>query len=188
MHGSVEEATSERCRLLHLGAAERLANRTGAAASLEYQAEGPAMKTSDGGLQLIKESEGLRLTPYQDSVGVWTDGYGNTHGVVSNVSITETKAIMDLLRNVSVSESIVASQITVPLTQGQFDALVDFVFNLGQGALSGSTLRRKLNSGDYAGAAAEFPKWCHAGNEVLPGLVTRRAKERAMFEGDGNGA
>jgi lysozyme len=72
----------------------------------------------------------------------------------------------------------------VSLNQGQYDALVDFTYNLGPAALQGSTLLRKLNAGDYAGAAAEFPKWCHAGRAVLPGLVTRRARERAMFEGD----
>jgi len=79
----------------------------------------------------------------------------------------------------------VARAAVVPLTQGQFDALVSFTFNLGAPALEGSSLLRKLNAGDVVGAAAEFPKWCHAGNAVLPGLVTRRARERALFEGDG---
>jgi lysozyme len=146
-------------------------------------------RISDAGLQLIKDSEGLRLVPYRDSVGVWTDGYGNTHGVVPNgPPITEAKATADLLRNLEMAEAAANTQITVDLTQGQFDALVDFVFNLGQGALFGSTLRRKLNAGDYEGAAAEFPKWCHAGDQVLPGLVARRAKERALFEGGSDGA
>jgi lysozyme len=78
----------------------------------------------------------------------------------------------------------VGRAVSVPLRQGQVDALVSFVFNLGGAALEGSTLLRKLNAGDTAGAAAEFPRWCHASNAVLPGLVARRARERALFEGE----
>lgn len=140
---------------------------------------------SDAGLQLIKDCEGCRLTPYRDSVGVWTDGYGNTHGVVpGGPPIGRAKADADLARNLAGAGADVSRLATVALTQGQFDALVSFVFNLGAGALGGSTLLRKLNAGDPAGAAAEFGKWVHAGNEILPGLVTRRAKERALFEGE----
>ena len=140
---------------------------------------------SDRGLRLIKDCEGCRLTPYQDSVGIWTDGYGNTHGVVpGGPPIGPAKADADLMRNLAGAAADVARLARIALTQGQFDALVSFTFNLGAGALGGSTLLRKLNAGDAAGAAAEFGKWVHAGSEVLPGLVTRRAKERALFEGD----
>lgn len=143
------------------------------------------MKISDAGLRLIEEAEGCRLTPYRDSVGVWTDGYGNTHGVVpGGPPIAEATADAELRRNLAGCEAAVTGLVRVPLTQGQFDALVSFVFNLGPSALAGSTLLRRLNAGDPAGAAAEFPKWCHAGSTVLPGLVTRRAKERALFEGE----
>jgi lysozyme len=143
------------------------------------------MNISYQGLDLIKDCEGCRLTPYRDAVGVWTDGYGNTHGVVpGGPPIGQEKADADLVRNLAGVEADVARLVRVGLTQGQFDALVSFTFNLGAGALGGSTLLRKLNAGDAAGAAAEFGKWVHAGSEVLPGLVTRRAKERALFEGD----
>ena len=145
-------------------------------------------RISDAGLQLIKESEGLRTRAYSDSVGVWTIGFGHTRGVGEGDRCDEPQAVSWLQEDVAASEAAVRALIDVPLAQGQFDALVDFVFNLGAGALAGSTLRHKLNAGDYTAAAAEFPKWCHAGSEVLPGLVTRRARERALFEGDGHGA
>jgi lysozyme len=146
------------------------------------------MKTSKAGFQLVKESEGLRLRAYPDSVGVCTIGYGHTRGVEPGDICDEDQALAWLLEDIACVETALGNQIFVPLTQGQFDALVDFVFNLGAGALAGSTLRRKLNAGDYAGAAAEFPKWCRAGNQVLPGLATRRARERALFEGVNDGA
>ncbi len=98
--------------------------------------------------------------------------------------ISQAKADADLARNVAGIEIDVARLVKVPLTQGQFDALVSFAFNLGAAALAGSTLLRKLNAGDCAGAAAEFGKWVHADGTVLPGLVTRRARERALFEGE----
>jgi lysozyme len=142
------------------------------------------MKIGDAGLRLIKESEGLRERAYPDSVGVCTIGYGHTRDVKLDDTCDEDQAMTWLLEDVADAEAAVCREISMPLTQGQFDALVDFVFNLGQGALAGSTLRRLLNAGDYAGAAAELPKWCHAGNQTLPGLVARRAKERALFEGE----
>lgn len=141
------------------------------------------MKLSSDGLRLIEESEGLRLSAYRDSVGVWTIGYGHTRGVTPGMACDAAQAAAWLLEDVAGAEAAVSRLVTVPLAQGAFDALVDFAFNLGEGALASSTLLRKLNRGDRAGAAAEFPKWCHAGNAVLPGLVTRRAKERALFEG-----
>jgi lysozyme len=142
------------------------------------------VKLSRAGLRLIEESEGLRTSAYRDSVGVWTIGYGHTNGVKPGDACDEGKAADWLLEDVAAAEAAVSRLVSVPLAQGAFDALVDFVFNLGEGALAGSTLLRKLNAGDPAGAAAEFPRWCHAGNAVLPGLVTRRARERALFEGD----
>jgi lysozyme len=146
---------------------------------------GSGQALSDTALRLIQDCEGCVLRPYRDTVGVWTDGYGNTYGVVpGGPPIGQAKADADLMRNLAGAEADVARLVKVALTQGQFDALVSFTFNLGAGALGGSTLLRRLNAGDAAGAAAEFGKWVHAGGEVLPGLVTRRAKERALFEGD----
>ncbi len=142
------------------------------------------MRLSEAGLRLVEQSEGLRTNAYPDSCGVWTIGYGHTLGVRPGDRCDEAQAAAWLVEDVAAAEAAVARQIAVPLGQGQFDALVDFVFNLGEGALQGSTLRCKLNAGDYAGAAAEFPRWCHAGGAVLPGLATRRARERALFEGE----
>jgi lysozyme len=79
-------------------------------------------------------------------------------------------------------EAGVKRLVKVPLAQGQFDALVSFSFNVGLGALGSSTLLRKLNAGDYRGAAAEFPRWNKAGGKVYEGLTRRRAAERSLFE------
>jgi len=141
------------------------------------------MKISEAGLALIRDSEGFRAEAYRDAVGVWTIGYGHTAAVRPGDRVTAEQGLALLRADVAGAEAAVARAARVPLAQGQFDALVSFAFNLGAAALAGSTLLRRLNAGDAAGAAAEFPKWCHAGTAVLPGLVTRRARERALFEG-----
>jgi len=144
------------------------------------------MNISERGMQLIMESEGCVLTAYPDpgtGGAPWTIGYGDTGNVVEGQTITQEEADARLARRMPYYEHSVESMVKVPLTQGQFDALVDFAYNLGSDALRSSTLMKKLNAGDYAGAAAEFGKWVLGGNgHVLPGLVTRRAKERALFE------
>lgn len=142
------------------------------------------MNYSASGLALTEASEGLRLTAYQDSVGVWTIGYGHTARVNPGDTCTAEQASTWLQSDVAWAVSAVNQYVTAPLTQGEFDALVDFTFNLGVGALVHSTLLQKLNALDYAGAAAEFSRWVHAGGVTLPGLVTRRAAEQAMFLGD----
>lgn len=139
------------------------------------------MKMSDKGLALTEQFEGLSLTAYRDVVGIWTNGYGNTHGVVPGSTITLAQAVSDLRNNISTAENLVNKVVTVSLTQNQFDALVDFVFNLGGGAFQSSTLLRKLNAGDYAGAALEFLKWNHAGGKVVDGLTRRRLAEQQLF-------
>lgn len=140
------------------------------------------MQISKAGLDLIKEFEGLYLKAYRCPAGVPTIGYGHTAGVVMGQTITKQQADDYLRRDVRQFERAVARLVSVPLTQGQFDALVSFAFNLGEGALAQSTLLRLLNAGDYAGAAAQFDRWNKAGGRVLPGLVRRRAAERALFE------
>jgi lysozyme len=147
-------------------------------------AKDAAMNVSEAGLALIRECEGFRSEAYRDAVGVWTIGYGHAGNVHAGDRITPEQGRSLLREDAGCAEDAVARLAIVTLTQGQFDALVSFAFNLGAAALEGSTLLRKLNAGDVAGAAAEFPKWCHAGNAVLPGLVTRRARERALFEGE----
>ncbi|WP_148399987.1 lysozyme [Enterobacter mori] len=144
------------------------------------------MQTSEKGIALIKEFEGCKLTAYQDSVGVWTIGYGWTHPVdgkpVRAGMTIKQETAERLLKTGLVSYEIDVSRLVkVGLTQGQFDALVSFTYNLGARSLSTSTLLRKLNAGDYAGAADEFMRWNKAGGKVLNGLTRRREAERALF-------
>jgi lysozyme len=137
---------------------------------------------SNKGLAFTEQFEGLRLTAYQDSVGVWTIGYGHTGpDVHPSLTITRRQASALLLKDVASAVAAVNRLVKVPLTQNQFDALVDFVFNAGAGNFAGSTLLRDLNAGNYAGAAAQFPRWVHAGNQILAGLVSRRNAEQALF-------
>lgn len=140
------------------------------------------MKTSERGFELIKQFEGLRLQAYLCPAGVWTIGYGHTAGVQSGDVITDTQADAFLRDDVTLSERAVNQYVSVSLTQCQFDALVSFSFNLGSGDLRTSTLLKKLNAGDTAGAAGEFLHWVNAGGKKLPGLVRRREAEKALFE------
>ena len=134
------------------------------------------------GLELIKSFEGCILDAYQDCVGVWTIGYGSTGShVYPGLSITQQEAEDLLKQDLSRFEKAVSSFVTVPINGNQFDALVSFAYNLGEGALQGSTLLWLLNQGDYAGAADEFLKWASAGGEILAGLVRRRKAERSLF-------
>jgi len=144
------------------------------------------MQTSDKGIALIKEFEGCKLTAYQDSVGVWTIGYGWTQPVDgkpirAGMTIKQETAERLLKTGLVSYESDVSRLVKVGMTQGQFDALVSFTYNLGARSLSTSTLLRKLNAGDYTGAAAEFMSWNKAGGKVLNGLTRRREAERALF-------
>ena len=140
------------------------------------------MNISDNGLDLIKKHEGLRLEAYQDSVGVWTIGYGHTAGVKEGDTCTEEEANAYLREDAKSAERCVNSCVAVPLTQNEFDALCSFAFNLGCTSLRNSTLLRKLNDSDFDGAAAEFQKWNHAGGKVLAGLTKRREDEAQLFE------
>ncbi|HHA1182938.1 MULTISPECIES: lysozyme [Enterobacter] len=144
------------------------------------------MQTSEKGIALIKEFEGCKLTAYQDSVGVWTIGYGWTKPVDgkpirAGMTIKQETAERLLKTGLVSYESDVSRLVKVGLTQGQFDALVSFTYNLGARSLSTSTLLRKLNAEDYAGAADEFLRWNKAGGKVLNGLTRRREAERALF-------
>lgn len=146
------------------------------------------MQTSDKGIALIKQFEGCKLTAYQDSVGVWTIGYGWTKPVDgkpirAGMTIKQETAERLLKTGLVSYESDVSRLVKVGLTQGKFDALVSFTYNLGARSLSTSTLLRKLNAGDYAGAADEFLRWNKAGGKVLNGLTRRREAERDLFLG-----
>ncbi|UIM54092.1 lysozyme [Serratia marcescens] len=144
------------------------------------------MKISDDGMALIKRFEGLRLQAYQDSVGVWTIGYGWTQPVArrkvgAGMAIDVATAERLLVCGVAQFERGVERLVAVTITQGQFDALVSFAYNLGLRALENSTLLRRLNAGDRQGAADQFGRWVNAGGVRLDGLVARRAAERALF-------
>jgi lysozyme len=131
---------------------------------------------------LVTHFEGLRLTSYQDSVGVWTIGYGHTGANVrAGQTITQDQATQFLEDDLEHAASGVDGCVKVAISANQRGALTSFAYNLGVGNLKSSTLLRLLNSGDYAGAADQFPRWNKAGGQVLAGLVKRRAAERALF-------
>ncbi len=137
------------------------------------------MDLSPQGLELLVGREGCRLTPYQDTVGVWTDGYGNTVGVIPNgPPITQVKAEEDFARNLLRFESAINSHVTQHLEQHQFDALVSFAYNVGVGAFEASTLLKCINSGQMAEAAAQFDRW-----HIPPEITSRRNGEKAQFMG-----
>lgn len=139
------------------------------------------MKYSKQGLQLTESFEGCRLKAYQDQVGVWTIGYGHTRGVVPGMVCTQEQAEAWLMQDIVICEADVNSHVQIDLTQGEFDALVDFCFNLGCDALNHSTLLRLINGGDLEHAAGEFEKWKYAGGHVVAGLLRRRQAEKAEF-------
>jgi lysozyme len=139
---------------------------------------------SEEGLAMTKGFEGLSLKAYQDCAGVWTIGYGHTGpALIAGMTISEADAEALLRADLAEAVTCVNRAVNVPISQGQFDALVDFCFNAGRGNLLQSTLLRKVNLGDFEGAAAQFALWVHAGGEVVAGLVRRRKAEAAMFTG-----
>ena len=144
-----------------------------------------ALKTTgNGGIALIKQYEGLRLTTYKDAVGIPTIGYGHVETPIppgGTRTITAEDAEQILREDLQRFEHDVNNMLTVEVTQNQFDALVSFAFNLGPANLKSSTLLRKVNSGDFNGAAEEFLKWNHAGGQVLAGLTARRNAEKNLF-------
>ncbi|OPB09052.1 lysozyme [Pseudomonas synxantha] len=141
------------------------------------------MRTSQRGVSLIKSFEGVRLKSYQDSVGVWTIGYGTTRGVTVGMAISYEQAERMLLNDIGRFEPEIERLIKVRLNQDQWDALMSFTYNLGAASLESSTLLKLLNTGDYAGAAEQLLRWNTAGGNVLAGLVKRRAAERKVFLG-----
>lgn len=143
----------------------------------------PDMTYSDAGLKMTEKFEGLELNAYQDQVGVWTIGYGHTGSdVFGGLTITQDQAEQLLASDVAASVTCVNNAVTVDLTQNQFDALVDFVFNLGCASLHSSTLLRFVNNSNFASAAPEFLRWDHAGGKVIPGLLARRQAEMTLFQ------
>jgi lysozyme len=137
---------------------------------------------SQEGIAMTKGFECLRLKAYQDVAGVWTIGYGHVGPqACAGRTITEVEADSLLREDLAEAVACVNRSVNVKVCQAQFDALVDFCFNAGRGSFLGSTLLKKVNAGDFPGAAAQFGLWVHAGGEVVPGLVRRRKAEAAMF-------
>lgn len=136
-------------------------------------------------IDLIKQFEGFRPQSYQDSVGVWTIGYGTTriNGqlVKAGMTITQEQALQLVQQEVNKLWSQIESISRFNLNQNQMNALVDFAYNLGFNALKTSTLMKMVNAGDFNGAANQFSRWVYAGGKVLPGLVKRREAEKQLF-------
>ena len=123
------------------------------------------------------------LQAYQCAAGVWTIGYGHTKGVQPGDEWSEDHANHMLEVELEEYENYVSTAVTVPLSQNQFDALVSWVYNLGNGNLTSSTMLKVLNSGDYDGVPAQIKRWNKAGGKVLEGLTRRRQAEADMFVG-----
>lgn len=143
---------------------------------------------SEKGIQLISNFEGLRLNAYQDSVGIWTIGFGTTifpHGqkVKDGDCCTIQQANSYMLHDLKRFEAAVSKAVQVPLNQHQFDALVSLTYNIGVGAFQRSTLVKLLNTGNYKAASHQFDVWVKAGGKTVQGLVNRRAIEKAFFLG-----
>lgn len=137
---------------------------------------------NQAGIDLIKSFEGCKLDAYLDSVGVPTIGYGSTGSdIAMGLSWTQQQADDRLQHDLVKFCSKVDSLVTTQVNDNEFAALVAFAYNLGAGALAGSTLLKKLNAGEKPEAADEFLKWDHAGGKVLAGLTRRRQAERALF-------
>jgi lysozyme len=144
------------------------------------------MKTRN--IDAIKKHEALRLTAYLPTKDdVWTIGWGHTKTAKQGMVITEAQAEVLLRQDLSWVEDVIRRRVTVPLTQNQYDALASLIFNIGEGNFSRSTVLRRLNAGDYRGAADAFLMWNKQRDRktgqmnVLRGLTRRREEERAMF-------
>jgi len=156
------------------------------------------MNISQRCIEDIKHHEGIRQKPYRDSVYLWTVGCGHLmYDSQAKLPVDQRMAIqlrpednrvfsmeeVDAILRADLArfERGVSTYCPVPLTQGNFDGLVSFSFNVGLGRLHRSTLRQKVLRGDIVGAADEFLKYTKAGGKVLKGLVTRRNEVRALF-------
>lgn len=144
------------------------------------------MKISQQGLDLIKHYEqgpggGVALESYLCSGFRWTIGWGHTKDVHFGQHATEDQCRQFLLDDTAEAEQAVNRLVRMPLAQHQFDAVAVLVFNIGATNFVNSTLRKKLNAGDYEGAAEEFPRWNKSRGIVMKGLVRRRADERKLF-------
>jgi len=140
------------------------------------------MNISEEGLSLIKKFEGCELKAYRCAANVLTIGYGTTKGVTEDMEITKEEAESLLKEEMHEYEGYINDMVKVPLEQHQFDAMVSWVFNLGSGNLSSSSLLKKLNNSEYDEVPAQIKRWNKAGGKVLDGLIRRREAESLLFQ------
>ncbi|WDI32057.1 lysozyme [Hyphococcus flavus] len=160
----------------------------GDATSSENEAQAPSGSLADNanlrinaeGLQIIKESEGLRLEAYNLG-GQWLIGYGHSRTARAGMTITESEAEQLLREDVRDSEDAVKRMVEVPVNENQFSAMVSLAYNLGSGGFSRTTVLERINQGDYQGAADGFLNHNRAGGQVNEHLTHRREKERELF-------
>ncbi len=144
------------------------------------------MQISYNGIKLLTELEGFEDKAYLDTGGVWTIGYGTTKingkPVEAGLTCSEAEARQWLSEDLAWAQTAVNKLVKVPLTQGMFDALVSFVYNIGEDAFRNSTLLKLLNFKQYAEAAKQFDRWKFDNGKEIKGLVNRRKRERSLFE------
>lgn len=145
------------------------------------------MKISPRGLELIKDFEGFSSTSYLDVVNIPTIGFGNTFyedgrkvKLGEQISKTDALKLLEVIANRDFADKIFPS-IKIKVTQNQFDAMVSLAYNIGSGAFLKSTLLKKVNAGDFAGAGEEFLRWNKAGGKEVLGLTKRREREKQLF-------
>jgi len=143
------------------------------------------MKPSDKAINIITEYEGFSATPYMDPNDGWTIGYGHLIKPGETfLAITREQGRALLRSDVAQAELAIADLVKEPLTQGMYDALVSFVFNIGRGQFSRSTMLKHLNAGDRLAAFQEFDRWIIDDGKKLLGLARRRAAEGCVFLSD----
>lgn len=147
----------------------------------------PYLKTSEKGLAHVANQEGCRLAAYQCSANKWTAGLGHTEGIKKNAQITLEQAADYFIHDVAKAEQVVSNAITKQASQGEFDMMVSFVFNLGAGNFKRSTLLRKFNAGQSEKACEEYLRWvyvngkdCRLKASNCGGIVKRRKTEREV--------
>jgi lysozyme len=135
------------------------------------------------GTALTEDFESCRLTAYQDVKGIWTIGWGHTGPDVHEGLVwTQAQADAAQLADVQTAQNCANNIITIPISQNENDAVVDWIYNVGCGAAEGSTLIRDLNAGQIESAAAQFDAWDHASGKVVAGLLRRRQAETELFD------
>lgn len=144
------------------------------------------MQISYNGIEFLKDQEGFRAKAYKDGGGVWTIGYGTTmiddKPVQDGMVCTEAQALVWFMADLAWAQTAVNKLVKVALKQTQYDSLVSFTYNEGEHQFETSTLLRLLNLGNYVDAAKQFDRWVYDNGQIIAGLVSRRHRERQMFE------